>query len=182
MTYMSCHRCTCTLHGQGAETRQEDEHDNSNVISRWQSWRPKAATLEYRLGLAPHNSHIVPRMHSSTISTLATATMAAMNKIAPNSPSRHKPSELESSIANALYDLESNIPDMKSALRPLQFVSAREVCLPFSWPQQQSGSYFPEKHKILSLMGVAEQSYSHELLKSQPGTIFRLTAETASHF
>ncbi len=31
------------------------------------------------------------------------------------------------SIANALYDLESNIPDMKSALRPLQFVSAREV-------------------------------------------------------
>ena len=54
--------------------------------------------------------------------------MAAMNKIAPNSPSRVKPSELESSIANALYDLESNIPDMKSALRPLQFVSAREVC------------------------------------------------------
>ena len=53
--------------------------------------------------------------------------MAATNKIAPNSPSRHKPSELESSIANALYDLETNIPDMKSALRPLQFVSAREV-------------------------------------------------------
>ena len=53
--------------------------------------------------------------------------MAALNKIAPTSPSRQKPSELESSIANALYDLESNIPDMKSALRPLQFVSAREV-------------------------------------------------------
>lgn len=53
--------------------------------------------------------------------------MAALNKIAPNSPSRQHPSELESSIANALYDLESNIPDMRSALRPLQFVSAREV-------------------------------------------------------
>ena len=53
--------------------------------------------------------------------------MAALNKIAATSPSRQKPSELESSIANALYDLESNIPDMKSALRPLQFVSAREV-------------------------------------------------------
>ncbi|KAL8818559.1 MAG: hypothetical protein Q9191_007914, partial [Dirinaria sp. TL-2023a] len=52
--------------------------------------------------------------------------MAAINKIAPNSPSRHKPSELESSIASALYDLETNIGDMKSALRPLQFVSARE--------------------------------------------------------
>ena len=56
-----------------------------------------------------------------------TAIMAALNKIAPTSPSRQHPSELETSIANALYDLESNIPDMKSALRPLQFVSAREV-------------------------------------------------------
>lgn len=53
--------------------------------------------------------------------------MAALNKITPTSPSRQKPSELETSIANALYDLESNIPDMKTALRPLQFVSAREV-------------------------------------------------------
>ena len=48
-------------------------------------------------------------------------------QIAPNSPSRVKPSELESSIANALYDLESSVGDMRSALRPLQFVSAREV-------------------------------------------------------
>jgi hypothetical protein len=53
---------------------------------------------------------------------------AALNKIAATSPSRQHPSELETSIANALYDLESNIPDMKTALRPLQFVSAREVC------------------------------------------------------
>ena len=48
-------------------------------------------------------------------------------QIATNSPSRVKPSELESSIANALYDLESSVGDMRSALRPLQFVSAREV-------------------------------------------------------
>lgn len=52
---------------------------------------------------------------------------AALNKIATTSKSRQHPSELETSIATALYDLESNIPDMKSALRPLQFVSAREV-------------------------------------------------------
>jgi small subunit ribosomal protein S7e len=52
---------------------------------------------------------------------------AALNKIAPNSPSRAKPNEIESSIATALYELETNIPDMKAALRPLQFVSAREV-------------------------------------------------------
>jgi small subunit ribosomal protein S7e len=51
----------------------------------------------------------------------------ALNKIAPNSPSRAKPSEVESSIATALHDLESNVPDMRAALRPLQFVSAREV-------------------------------------------------------
>ncbi|MDI1486784.1 MAG: ribosomal protein S7A [Ramalina farinacea] len=53
--------------------------------------------------------------------------MASLNKITPTSPSRQRPSELETSIAGALYDLESNIPDMKSALRPLQFVSAREL-------------------------------------------------------
>lgn len=57
---------------------------------------------------------------------------AALNKIAATSPSRQRPSELETSIANALYDLESNIPDMKTALRPLQFVSAREVRALFS--------------------------------------------------
>ncbi|OAP59643.1 40S ribosomal protein S7 [Fonsecaea erecta] len=51
----------------------------------------------------------------------------ALNKIAPNSPSRQHPSELETSIATALYELETNIPDLKVALRPLQFVSAREL-------------------------------------------------------
>ena len=52
---------------------------------------------------------------------------AALIKIAGNSPSRSQPSELETSIATAIYDLETNIPDMKGYLRPLQFVSAREV-------------------------------------------------------
>ena len=66
-------------------------------------------------------------IHLLKDSDTTTAIMAALNKIAPTSPSRQHPSELETSIANALYDLESNIPDMKSALRPLQFVSAREV-------------------------------------------------------
>ena len=51
----------------------------------------------------------------------------ALNKIAPNSPSRQKPNEVETNIANALYDLETNIPDMRGPLRPLSFVSAREV-------------------------------------------------------
>ncbi|KIW15253.1 40S ribosomal protein S7 [Exophiala spinifera] len=51
----------------------------------------------------------------------------ALNKIAHNSPSRQHPSELETSIATALYELETNIPDLKSSLRPLQFTSAREL-------------------------------------------------------
>lgn len=50
-----------------------------------------------------------------------------LNKITPTSPSRQNPSELESSIAGALHDLETNTADLKAALRPLQFVSAREV-------------------------------------------------------
>ncbi|RMZ86430.1 hypothetical protein DV736_g6342, partial [Chaetothyriales sp. CBS 134916] len=37
------------------------------------------------------------------------------------------PSELETSIANALYELETHVPDLKASLRPLQFVSAREL-------------------------------------------------------
>lgn len=53
--------------------------------------------------------------------------MAALNKITATSQSRQNPSELETNIANALYELETNIPDLKSSLRPLQFGSAREI-------------------------------------------------------
>lgn len=48
-------------------------------------------------------------------------------KIAATSPSHAAPSELESSIAQALWDLEQSVADLKSALRPLQFSSAKEV-------------------------------------------------------
>lgn len=51
----------------------------------------------------------------------------ALNKIAAHSPSRQNPSELESQIATALYDLETNTTDLKAPLRPLQFVNAKEV-------------------------------------------------------
>lgn len=60
-----------------------------------------------------------------------TASMSAINKIVATSPSHANPSELENSIATALYDLESNTPDLKAALRPLQFSSAKEVSSPF---------------------------------------------------
>ena len=78
--------------------------------------------------------------------------MAHLNKIAVTSPSRQHPSELETSIASALYDLETNIPDMKSALRPLQFVNAKEVCeespSPTSW---QAGKVLYRGIKLLML-------------------------------
>lgn len=54
---------------------------------------------------------------------MATATI----KIAHNSSSHTNPSELELSIAQALFDLESSVSDLKTALRPLQFSSAKEV-------------------------------------------------------
>ncbi|KAK7531638.1 40S ribosomal protein eS7 [Phyllosticta citribraziliensis] len=53
--------------------------------------------------------------------------MASLAKIAANSPSRQNPSEIETSVAGAIADLEANIPDLRAALRPLQFVSAREI-------------------------------------------------------
>jgi hypothetical protein len=63
----------------------------------------------------------------STSTSRKTAIMSAINKIAQTSPSHSKPSELELSIAGALYDLETNTSDLKAALRPLQFVNAKEV-------------------------------------------------------
>lgn len=65
--------------------------------------------------------------HPTQRDSTAVMSQQALNKIAPNSPSRQKPSEIETNIATALYELETNIPDMRGALRPLQFVSAREV-------------------------------------------------------
>jgi small subunit ribosomal protein S7e len=35
--------------------------------------------------------------------------------------------ETDLSVAQALYDLETSVPDLKKELRPLQFNSAREV-------------------------------------------------------
>ena len=65
---------------------------------------------------------------SPTTEQHQTAKMSgATNKIAATSPSRANPSEIEQGIAQALYDLETNTADLKVALRPLQFVSAREV-------------------------------------------------------
>ena len=42
---------------------------------------------------------------------------------APTTP----PDEIETSVAQALVDLENNVPDLKAELRPLQISAAREV-------------------------------------------------------
>ena len=54
--------------------------------------------------------------------------MSFQNKIlrtanAPQTP----PSEIEQQIAQALLDLEQNVPDLKSELRQLQISEAREI-------------------------------------------------------
>lgn len=42
---------------------------------------------------------------------------------APTTP----PDEIETSVAQALIDLEANVPELKAELRPLQISAAREV-------------------------------------------------------
>jgi len=42
---------------------------------------------------------------------------------APTTP----PDETETSVAQALVDLENNVPELKAELRPLQISAAREV-------------------------------------------------------
>lgn len=77
-----------------------------------------------------HNPDLFPRIPGQLrFSTRPPAANMSGNytKIAANSPSRASPSEIEVAINNALEDLQNNIPDLRSSLRPLQFVSAREV-------------------------------------------------------
>lgn len=93
---------------------------------------------------------------------------AALNKIAATSPSRQHPSELETSIANALYDLESNIPDMKTALRPLQFVSAREV----------SATFVPS---LLAFGPIALGARSHSMESLSRGRFWRSVTNECNH-
>ena len=55
-------------------------------------------------------------------------TMSVAHKVqrtanAPKTP----PDELETSVAQALIDLENNVPELKAELRPLQISAAREV-------------------------------------------------------
>ncbi len=37
------------------------------------------------------------------------------------------PSEIETTVAQSLLDLEANVPELKAELRPLQISAAREV-------------------------------------------------------
>ena len=47
----------------------------------------------------------------------------ASHKIAKNGPA----DEIELSVAQALFDLENNVADLKKELKPLQIASAKEV-------------------------------------------------------
>ena len=74
--------------------------------------------LRYHLTVVTHSAR--PLTHPSA--------MSYQNKIlrtanAPQTP----PTEIEQQIAQALLDLEQNVPDLKSELRQLQISEAREV-------------------------------------------------------
>ncbi|KAJ7283471.1 ribosomal protein S7e [Mycena rebaudengoi] len=58
--------------------------------------------------------------------------MSAANKIlrTANAPTT-SPDETELSVAQALIDLENNVPELKAELRPLQISAAREVDCPW---------------------------------------------------
>merc|ERR1712157_400153 len=45
----------------------------------------------------------------------------------PQQDRAQQPFAVETNVATALYELETNVPDMRGALRPLQFMSAREI-------------------------------------------------------
>ena len=51
--------------------------------------------------------------------------MNARNKIIK--PTGVKPDDLEMQVAQAMFDLENTVPDLKADLRPLQFTAAKEV-------------------------------------------------------
>lgn len=83
--------------------------------------------------LLPHDPYSQISLHiylpHLPIPTLSqTAIMSWNNKIArtANAP-RTAPSEIEQQIAQALLDLETNVPELKAELRQLQISAAKEV-------------------------------------------------------
>lgn len=67
------------------------------------------------------NSEILTAIHLQAI-------MSVNHKIlrTANAP-QTSPDEIETSLAQALIDLENNVPELKADLRPLQISAAREV-------------------------------------------------------
>lgn len=53
-------------------------------------------------------------------------TRSTIATICPQAP-RTSPDEIELQVAQAILDLETNVPDLKAELRPLQISAAREV-------------------------------------------------------
>lgn len=75
------------------------------------------ANVDYVVNLYSNTSISRPPLpHSMSNKILRTAN-------APTTP----PDETELSVAQALIDLENNVPELKAELRPLQISAAREV-------------------------------------------------------
>ena len=59
---------------------------------------------------------------------MKTPTMSVQQKIVRTAnAAKTQPDETETSVAQALLDLENSVPELKAELRPLQISAAREV-------------------------------------------------------
>lgn len=124
----SCARKNCRRSDQVHKSTPEKLLDGpGHFFNLCDNWHP-VPSIDQPLSHPPDPTYLTANSSTEVISSPAVKMSSPqLNKIAANSPSRQNPSELETSIAGALYDLETGTADLKAALRPLQFVSAKEV-------------------------------------------------------
>jgi len=61
--------------------------------------------------------------------------VSALNKIVK--PQGQEPDELEHQVAQAFFDLETNVPDLRAELMALHFASAKEVGYTFMCTREE---------------------------------------------
>jgi small subunit ribosomal protein S7e len=104
--------------------------------------------------------------------------MSAANKIlrTANAPTT-SPDETELSVAQALIDLENNVPELKAELRPLQISAAREVdvrggkkAIVIFVPVPQLKAFRKVQQRSVALSLFSRILLEYSALKTHPGT------------
>jgi hypothetical protein len=94
-------RNTRSVGGSDGAAKASTLRQIKEALVRLRSWQAHrfsigSSIFNFIYALCLHDDNTTDKM----------ASQQALNKIAPNSPSRAKPSEIEQSIATALYELE----------------------------------------------------------------------------